>query len=78
MYKLIAFNEVAENFSAHFALGISRISTAAKAMKRGCCTSSRTNLCGTYTRIADMNAPNFWRISCAGDIARRLGNFSKN
>lgn len=23
MYKLIAFNEVAENFSAHFALGIS-------------------------------------------------------
>ncbi len=35
-----------------------RTSTAAKAMKRGCSTSSRTNLCGTYAKIADMNAPN--------------------
>lgn len=55
-----------------------RISTAAKAMKRECCVSSRTNSCGIYATTTAMNAPNRWKVSCAGGIARRLGNSSKN
>lgn len=59
MYKLIAFNEVAENFSAHFALGISPYFNRCKSHETGMLHFiTATNLCGTYARIAGMNAPN--------------------
>lgn len=58
MYKLIAFNEVAENFSAHFALGISPYFDRCKSHETGMLHFITHNLCGTYAKIADMNAPN--------------------